>query len=213
MHKSEKFWNRVASKSSEKPGGTSLQVIQQSQKYLTPEDAILDIGCGNGSITTELAKAVKHVDAIDISSRMLEFAQEAAERKSIRNIDFRKATLEDLSTADRSYSVVTAFSVLHYIEDTTGFARQVYELLNPVGYFISSTPCLGDKKSSMNKLVLFLSKIRILPPVWFYKKEELESSLKKAGFEMVEAEMISEMQENFLVAKKTVKNAHATQPN
>ncbi|MFZ6053278.1 class I SAM-dependent methyltransferase [Halocola ammonii] len=203
MDKREKFWNRVASKSPEVPGTTTLNVISRTRQHLKPEDEVLEIGCGNGAITIELATSVKHVDAIDISSEMLELAREAATKKSLQNIDFHWTKLENLSVVNGSYSIVTTFSVLHYIENPTNFASQVHKLLKPGGIFISTTPCLGERKNLTNILLSFLSKIRILPPINFYKKRDLENSIVKAGFEIVESEVISKLEELYLVVRKS----------
>lgn len=203
MDKRVKFWNRVASKSPEVLDATTLDMISRTRQYLRPEDEVLDIGCGNRAITIELATSVKHVGAIDISPEMLELAREAAVRKSLQNIDFHRTMLQNLSVVNGSYSIVTSFSVLHYIENPTNFASQVYKLLKPGGIFISVTPCLGERKSLTNILLSFLSKIRVLPPINFYEKRDLKNSMEKVGFEIVESEVISKLEELYLVVRKS----------
>lgn len=202
MYKSEKFWNRVANKPSAQHGETTLEIISQTLQYLKPEDTLLDIGCGNGSITTELAKSVKTVEAIDISSRSLELAKNAATAWSVQNINFKQATIHEISTGGQQYSAVTTFNVMQYISDTEDFAKQVFGLLKPGGLFISSTPTLGHRRSFFKGLLKTLSKLRIIPPVRFYSKSELEIIFEKAGFEIVVSIDIPEKKEVFLTAKK-----------
>ena len=49
-------------------------------------DIVLDIGCGNGFLTYELAEKVKHVTAIDIDKGSIEFARVNYNRDNINFI-------------------------------------------------------------------------------------------------------------------------------
>lgn len=201
MDKKEKFWNRVVTEPPEKPGSATLEIIRQTQQYLKPNDNLLDIGCGNGSITIELARSVKSVDAIDISSRSLELAKNAATARSVQNINFERATIHEISTDGQQYSAVTTFNVLQYILETEDFAKQVFDLIKPGGLFISSTPSLGHRRSILKGLLKTLSRMRIIPPVRFYSKSEFETIFEKAGFEIVDFIDIPEKKEVLLVVK------------
>ncbi|MDQ1279252.1 MAG: hypothetical protein QG670_512 [Thermoproteota archaeon] len=52
-----------------------------------PEDNILDIGCGPGTMAVPLARIAKSVTAIDTSVGMLETLKEEAEKNGLRNIN------------------------------------------------------------------------------------------------------------------------------
>ncbi len=47
---------------------------------ITPNDVVVDFGCGPGYYTIELAKKAKSVVAVDLSSEMLNKAQNKAEK-------------------------------------------------------------------------------------------------------------------------------------
>ena len=53
---------------------------------LDKDDTVLDVGCGEGSITVPLAKKVKKVIGIDSSPKMLEYLKKRAEDNGIENI-------------------------------------------------------------------------------------------------------------------------------
>ena len=63
---------------------------------LDPGCTVLDIGCGPGTLTIPIAKRVKSVTALDISSEMLRFVEQNAAHAGLDNISCVNASLEDL---------------------------------------------------------------------------------------------------------------------
>ncbi len=75
MNKSEKFWDKSASKfdrAEKKDEQTNIKIIDRTKKYLKTSDTVLDFGCGTGLISNEIANNVRLIQAIDISSKMIE---------------------------------------------------------------------------------------------------------------------------------------------
>jgi 2-polyprenyl-3-methyl-5-hydroxy-6-metoxy-1,4-benzoquinol methylase len=202
MNKSEKFFDRVSSKSKPEPNQTASKIIESSKEFLEKDDYLLDFGCGSGAITNKLAKAAKAIDAIDISSGMLEFAKKQAEENAIGNIKYMQASIFDGRFMDETFDVILAFNVLHYIEDMPSLIERINRLLKPNGIFISSTACLKEKRSFMRYLVLLLTKLRIMPKTNFYKKVELETLIKNGNFDIIKSERISKLPEYFIVSSK-----------
>jgi len=64
---------------------------------ISKEDSVLDLGCGEGSITIPLAKKVKKVTAIDSSKKMLEILEKKCEKENIANVEIIKQNLEDVT--------------------------------------------------------------------------------------------------------------------
>jgi len=64
---------------------------------ISKEDSVLDLGCGEGTITIPLAKKVKKVTAVDSSKRMLEILEEKCEKENIANVEIIKENLEDVT--------------------------------------------------------------------------------------------------------------------
>ena len=67
-----------------------------SKLILDKEDTVLDIGCGEGSITIPLAKRVKKVIGLDSSPKMLEYLEKRAAENSITNIETVLKPIEEI---------------------------------------------------------------------------------------------------------------------
>jgi ubiquinone/menaquinone biosynthesis C-methylase UbiE len=59
-----------------------------------PEYTVLDIGCGNGAVTIPIAKKVKSVTAMDLSSEMIGFLMKNAGKEGLSNINCIHSTWE-----------------------------------------------------------------------------------------------------------------------
>ncbi|MGY8946202.1 MAG: class I SAM-dependent methyltransferase [Flavobacteriales bacterium] len=202
MYKSEKFFDRVSSKSKPEPNKTASKIIELSKEFLEKDKYVLDFGCGSGAITNKIAKEAKAIDAIDISSGMLEFAQKQAKENAITNINYRQVSIFDKDFKDEAFDVILAFNVLHYIEDMPNHVVRINSLLKPNGIFISSTACMKEKRSLIRYLVSFLSKTGLVPKIISYKKVELETLIENGNFEVIKSERISKLPEYFIVMKK-----------
>ena len=201
MNKSEAFFDKVSSKSKPEPNEVASIIIESSKEYIEKDDYVLDFGCGSGAITNKLAREVEAIDAIDISLGMLEFAKKQADNSSIDNINYTRASIFDEQFNDKEYDVIFAFNVLHYIEDTPRLIERINTLLKPDGVFISSTACLKEKRSLIGFIVLLLAKIGVMPKIYFYKKNELETLITNGNFELMKSEKISKLHEYFIVTR------------
>ena len=59
-------------------------------------DTVLDVGCGEGSITVPLAKKVKKVIGVDSSPKMLEYLEKRAKDNDIDNIETILKPIEEI---------------------------------------------------------------------------------------------------------------------
>lgn len=201
MNKSERFFDKVSSKSKPEPDITASKIIDSSMEYFEKGNYVLDFGCGSGAITNRIAKEVRAIDAIDISSGMLDFAKEQAEKSSISNINYIQSSIFDERFDNNKYDAILAFNVLHYIDDMPKLINRINTLLQPNGVFISSTACLKERRSLIGYLVLLLGKIGVMPKMHFYKRKELESLIINENFDKIKSEKISKLPEYFLVTR------------
>ena len=97
---------------------------------------ILDIGCGMGQHAKQYADmGAASVLGIDISEKMLEYAQE---HNGAENITYQRMAMEVIETVGRSFDLVTSSLVFDYIEDFAGLMRKISNLMKDDAEFVFS---------------------------------------------------------------------------
>ena len=106
---------------------------------------VLDLGCGEGYFTRQLARSDKgpaaHMEGIDLSAGMIEFA-EANENQAPLNITYSVGCATDFTPRMDSYDLITAVFVYNYttVEQMHQSMSRVYDHLSPGGHFVYSLP-------------------------------------------------------------------------
>lgn len=206
--KPEKFWDFLAPNFDVNEGDPAQrQDLKIIQRYLHPDDLVLEYACGTGTLALHLAGWVKEIHGIDISGKMIAAAQRKAAERMLTNTRFTHTTIDRAGYPGQSFDVVLAFNILHMLEDAPAAVGRIYDLLKPGGVFISSTPCLGEKRSMVNSLLspLFMvpSRLGIIPYVKVFKASELEDLLTRGNFQIIEAEkFVGGLTEYLIIARK-----------
>lgn len=107
-----------------------------------PGETILDLGCGEGTLTAEIARRVLpggHVVGADASSSMID----AAQTHLAPNLAFRVVPAEQIDESG-VYDAVYSNAVLHWIQDQEGVAARVHRALKPGGRFIAEFGGAGN---------------------------------------------------------------------
>src|SRR5690606_19318451 len=98
---------------------------------------LLDVGCGPGTITTGLARAVApgEVVGIEVVPAVLDQAREHASSDGVTNVRFEEANVYALPYEDASFDVAHAHQVLQHLTQPEDAAREVLRVLKPGGFF------------------------------------------------------------------------------
>jgi ubiquinone biosynthesis O-methyltransferase len=96
---------------------------------------VLDIGCGDGEFAFELARRGAIVTGIDASAAMIEAAKDGA-RQRHANIAFQVASAEQLPFPAEQFDIVTAVTILCFVEDATPVFREIARVLRPGGRLV-----------------------------------------------------------------------------
>ncbi|WP_448628320.1 class I SAM-dependent methyltransferase [Geodermatophilus sp. URMC 64] len=124
-------------------GDPVLQVHRQrtvanSAAYLAPRLRpgldVLDVGCGPGTITVDLARRVApgRVVGIDLFDAPLVEARALADREGVP-VTFTVGDVYALEAADHSFDVVHAHQVLQYLTDPVAALREMARVCRPGG--------------------------------------------------------------------------------
>jgi len=178
---------------------------------LTGNESLLDIGCGDGKVTAEIASFLSEgtVVGIDNSAEMISLAKKQFPSSKYNNLSFSLYDAKALPFS-QEFSAVFSNAVLHWIIDHQPVLKGVVQALKPNGQFIAQMGGKGNAK----QVIATLSKIMAKDswkqcfksfsfPYAFYSPEEYEPWLQKAGFdidfiELKPKDMVHENQDKFI---------------
>lgn len=122
----EEAWGEVSDMFKNNSPGNRLvfYLLNKALKKTKSIHTILDVGCGEGSKTAFLAKAIPNasVIGIDFTESAIAVAQK---RYPVPNCHFVKADAEDNTFWQTKYDMVTAFEVLEHIDDWQTVLKQM----------------------------------------------------------------------------------------
>ncbi|MER5278206.1 class I SAM-dependent methyltransferase [Streptomyces sp. NPDC002809] len=97
--------------------------------------SVLDVGCGPGTITADLAALVApgRVTAVDTTQEILGQAADAASERGLDNVEFAVADVHALDFPDDSFDVVHAHQVLQHVGDPVQALREMRRVCRPGG--------------------------------------------------------------------------------
>ncbi|MFF9320172.1 class I SAM-dependent methyltransferase [Streptomyces sp. NPDC014735] len=102
---------------------------------LRPGMTVLDVGCGPGTITADLAALVApgRVTAVDTSREVLDRAAEVAAERGLDGIEFATADVHALDFPDDSFDIVHAHQVLQHVTDPVRALCEMRRVCRPGG--------------------------------------------------------------------------------
>ena len=169
-----------------------------SRLQLSGNETVLDVGCGNGGVTSELAEAVPEgfVLGIDRSSAFVRYATEHYPPEAFSNLRFEQMDARNLAS-DRRFDVVFSNAALHWVDDHTAFLEGVARLLGPAGRLIVS--CGGEGNASGVAAVIeeivqsepwtnYFESFTF--PYYFYSTTDYEHWLAQAGFTATHLDLV-----------------------
>jgi len=98
---------------------------------------VLDIACGTGYGSGELAGVARSVTGVDVSGEAVEYARE---HYGAGNLRFEVAGAEALPFPDQSFDLIVAFEVIEHLDDARALLAEARRVMTPAGQFIVSTP-------------------------------------------------------------------------
>lgn len=104
-------------------------------------DAVLDAGCGAGSLTLRLAKAGFRVEAIDLADGFIEYVEKKAKERGLLNyVNVGVADITDIKFPDESFDAVVCGEVLEHIKKDNLAVYEFCRVLKRGGICVASVP-------------------------------------------------------------------------
>jgi ubiquinone/menaquinone biosynthesis C-methylase UbiE len=134
---SDAFSERTLNLTDEGPGQTE---VSELIPYLKPGMDVLDIGCGPGSITLDVAATVApgRVVGRDINESYIELAGRLAKERSLSNASFAVGSVFDLDFPDDTFDLSYSHTVLHSLIDPMKTLQEQRRVVKTGGWVIAS---------------------------------------------------------------------------
>ena len=182
--------------------------LRRVQEYLSPDQTVLEIGCGTGTTALQLAPFTRSLLATDSSPRMIEIAREKLAASPVSQLTFQVADAANTLPAAASYDALLAFNVLHLMLDLDHALAMSVRALRPGGLLISKTPCVGEMSPLIGRLALPLMRaIGKAPHVLLLDGQALRAAFIRQGLQIVSIERHGTRGKDFrvfIVARKPV---------
>jgi ubiquinone/menaquinone biosynthesis C-methylase UbiE len=142
-------------------------------------DHVLELGCGSGYFTRELARLSIRVTAIDISPDLI---NEAKDQVKSDNVTFQIQNAYQTDFEDCAFDAVIGSSVLHHL-DTTKAIQEIYRVLKSGGHIAFTEPNMMNPQIALQKNIPWLKKrLGDSPDETAFFRRQMKNMLYKAGF-------------------------------
>jgi trans-aconitate methyltransferase len=167
-----------------------------TQIDLRPNDAVLDVGCGDGRITVTIASSVAdgRVVGVDVSAEMIAHAR--TQHRHLNNLRFVQANATALPF-ESEFSVVFSNAALHWVQDQRAAVRGIARALRPGGRFIAQCGGQGNVAAVIAIFERVAASLRWRAvcspgeiPYRFHAPDSYQAWLKEAGLEVEECRLI-----------------------
>lgn len=126
--------------------------------YLREGMTALDLGCGPGFFTMDMAQMVGSsgkVIAADSQTGMLEKVRSKMKKSDVRNIELQQ-TLADSIGVSEKVDFVLAFYVMHELGNREKILQEVKNILKPEGIFLIAEPAFHVTRKGFLELLNLL---------------------------------------------------------
>lgn len=138
-------------------------LVEKTEKYYKKPEMILDLACGTGKLTSELAARGFDMTGVDISEEMLGVASERAKKAKLDILFLCQSMckLDLYGTYDAVYCCFDSLNYLTRAHELSECFHLVHNYLNPDGIFIfdMNTPYKFEKIYADNSYILEADKL------------------------------------------------------
>jgi SAM-dependent methyltransferase len=143
---------------------------------IRPGDRVLDLGCGAGEFTAEIARAGATAVGVDVAETAL-----ARARSGHPGLDLRLAPIDGpLPLEDSELDVVFSSEVIEHVADTAHWLSEVRRVLSPGGRLLITTPSHGRLRVALGGVERYSEPLG--DHLHLYTRRSLREVLDELGF-------------------------------
>lgn len=166
---------------------------------LDGNEALLDVGCGDGKITAEIAGTVPggFVLGVDSSPAFVDYARLHYPPSTHPNLRFELMDARHLAYG-RQFDIIFSNAALHWVDDHRAFLAGCARLLKPNGRLIVSCGGSGNAADMVSVMEQIIREPRwagyfaaFAFPYFFYSPADYERWLPEAGFSCTQLELVA----------------------
>lgn len=148
---------------------------------ISPDDIILDVGCGGGMNINRMAQTAKKVYGVDYSIESVNLSREVNKDLIIQGrVEILEGNVQSLPFEDNTFDIVTAFETVYFWPDIEKSFGEVKRVLKPGGMFL-----IGCESNGADNLIMKMSEKFMKMTV--YNDEQLCEFLKQNDFKEIKA--------------------------
>jgi 2-polyprenyl-3-methyl-5-hydroxy-6-metoxy-1,4-benzoquinol methylase len=174
-------------------GKINQNYLKLLKAYSHEGASILDVGCGAGYMSIEIARNGYHITAFDISSECISEANKVlAENPFLDNFGSLNYSVHGLHEASGIFDVVLFSVSLHHMPDLYGALEKAKELLKPGGILLCYEPCHDQWRESDAAQVALMRLLLSMTGHWFENINSLNYANTPQDFEKYVNEVLIE---------------------
>lgn len=157
------------------------RLLERLLGTMQPRLRIADLGCGDGTLTLELAHCAEKVYGVDRDGELLRIARQHLQLQALENVELLQEQLEQLSLPDQSVDVVVLSQAIHHLQNPAVGLSQAYRICRPGGCLLVAELAQHQEQWVREKL----------QHAWLgFAPEDLSAMLEAAGWKAVRLEAL-----------------------
>lgn len=123
---------------------------------VTADDRVLDVACGTGALTLDLAAIARQVTGVDLTPAMLDQARALQAERGLTNVEWVQGDALPLPFADGAFDLVVTRASFHHMADPAAMLAEMRRVSAPGGRIVVSdltpAPDTGAAFDEMERL-------------------------------------------------------------